>query len=339
MPDADISFPRWSQARGLETFEPCAMGDFVAYGYWIQQQFVPTLEKVWVTGLSRSGYMFQIVLSTGEALLARQVVIATGLSGFEHVPASLATLPAELLTHSNEVRDFAVFRGQKVAVIGGGQSALEAAALLQEAGGQPELLVREPKIRWMSRVSKGRTPWERIRSPISGLGAGPKAWLLTNLPGACRYLPDNVRVSFVRRHLPPEGAWWLRPRVDGIVETRLGTQVVDSRASGNRAVLELVQNDRKLSQRQFDHVIAATGFQIDIDRLSFIEPELASTITRIDSSPRLDDAFESNVPGLFFVGPAAAMSFGPLYRFVIGAGHATLAVCARLSKTAYARAD
>jgi Pyridine nucleotide-disulphide oxidoreductase len=338
VPDADISFPRWSKARGLETFEPCAMGDFVAYGHWIQQRFVPTLEEVWVERLSRSGSMFQIVLSTGEVLLANQAVIATGLSGFEYVPPSLAALPKELLTHSNGVKDFAVFRSRNVAVIGGGQSALEAAALLREAGAQPELFVREPQIRWMSRVPEDRSPWQRIRSPISGLGAGPKAWLLTNFPGACRHLPDKVRISFVRRHLPPEGAWWLRPRVDGVVETRLGTQIVDSYASGSQAVLELMESGRKPIKRQFDHVVAATGFQIDVDRLSFVDPELASAIARIDGSPRLNHAFESSVAGLFFVGPTAAMSFGPLYRFVIGAAHAALAVRDRLCSVEHRRA-
>ena len=335
VPDPEATFPRWSGARGLETFEPCSMPDFVAYGYWLQQHYVPKLETACVENLSRDGTGFRLLLSNEESLIADQVVIATGLSGFEHMPASLATLPAELVTHSNGVLDFAVFRGLKVAVIGGGQSALEAAALLQEAGAQPELFVRESKIRWMSRLPPKRTRWQRMRSPISGLGAGPSAWLLTNLPGACYHLPDSIRVAFVRRHLPPEGAWWLRPRVDGVVATSLGTQIVNSRVNRDRVVLELVGSDEQRRQCQFDHVVAATGFKIDVDQLAFLDSTLAKKIDRIETSPRLSHAFESSVPGLFFIGPAAAMSFGPLYRFVIGAGHAISAVSSRLSSTAF----
>ena len=39
-------------------------------------------------------------------------------------------------------------------------------------------------------------------------------------------------------------------------------------------------------------------------------------------APVLSSTFESTVPGLFFTGPTAAFSFGPLLRFACGAGFA-----------------
>jgi thioredoxin reductase len=120
-----------------------------------------------------------------------------------------------------------------------------------------------------------------------------------------------------------------------VVATSLGTQIVNSRVNRDRVVLELVGSDEQRRQCQFDHVVAATGFKIDVDQLAFLDSTLAKKIDRIETSPRLSHAFESSVPGLFFIGPAAAMSFGPLYRFVIGAGHAISAVSSRLSSTAF----
>jgi len=67
-----------------------------------------------------------------------------------------------------------------------------------------------------------------------------------------------------------------------------------------------------------EHVIAATGYRADIDRLSFIDKDLRSRITRVGNMPILSSNFECSMPGLYFVGNAAAGSFGPLMRFAYG---------------------
>ena len=40
----------------------------------------------------------------------------------------------------------------------------------------------------------------------------------------------------------------------------------------------------------------------------------------MNDTPILSRNFEASVPGLYFVGPASANSFGPLARFACGAG-------------------
>ena len=47
--------------------------------------------------------------------------------------------------HCYEGRQVRKFAGKRIAVIGAGQSALEAAALLSEAGAEVEIIVRENK--------------------------------------------------------------------------------------------------------------------------------------------------------------------------------------------------
>jgi FAD-dependent urate hydroxylase len=127
--------------------------------------------------------------------------------------------------------------------------------------------------------------------------------------------------------LPPEGAWWLRDRVDGKAETLTATSVADAREDAGACVLTLSANGKRL-QRRFDHVIAGTGFKVDVDRLGFLDAGLRQAIRRIMGSPRLNRRFETSVKRLHVIGPASALSFGPLFRFVVGA-HYTVRTLAR----------
>jgi thioredoxin reductase len=330
VPEA-IGFSDWSRARGLETFEPCAISDFVDYGLDLRRRFVPSITESMLADIRMTGPKFLLRTEAGDELAAERVIIATGLAYFETIPRELGSLPKELLLHSNAVTDYRSYRGKRVAIVGGGQSALEAAALVHEAGGEAELIVRDRLIRWMTRQSRERNLLERLRSPISGLGSGPKAWILTNLPGACRLVPDGPRINFLRRHLPPEGAWWLRPRVDGIVSTRLATVVRGAAVVGEQVTLTLSTNGASAHEGRYDSVIVATGFRPDVDRLSFLGRALREEVRRIDRAPRLDQNFQSSVPGLYFAGPSSAASFGPLFRFVVGAHHTAATLVGHLA--------
>jgi hypothetical protein len=69
-----------------------------------------------------------------------------------------------------------------------------------------------------------------------------------------------------------------------------------------------------------DHIIAATGYHVDVDRLAFLSDRIRSGLRRAAGAPALSRNFESSVPHLYFVGTAAANSFGPMLRFVCGSG-------------------
>jgi lysine/ornithine N-monooxygenase len=333
-PAPGFSFADYSRPRGLETFEPCSIKDFADYGLWFQQNHVDWVEPLDIVKVAKEDDGFAVTLENGELISASRVVIATGLSGFANIPPEAAPLAPDLVQHSSTIERFADFRGCDVAVIGAGQSALEAAALLREAGAKPQLIVREPSIAWMSRLSPNRNLWQRIRSPISDLGTGPKAWLLTKLPGAAHLVPAALRTRFVKAHLPPEGAWWLRARVEHQIPLHRATKLVNARRVGNRAALTLKKaKDQTKCDLLVDHVIAGTGFDVDVNRLSFLEPGIRSAIECIEKAPKLNGAFESSVAGLYFVGPASAMSFGPLFRFVAGTGYSSKLVSWHLASS------
>lgn len=337
-PQPGSTFADYNERRGLETFEPCSIANFAEYGLWFQERHVDWIEPVDVANVSRRGQGYLLTLSNGDAVEASDVIVATGLANFAKMPHALRALPGALATHTARVDSFAAFQGLEVAVLGSGQSSLEAAALLHEAGASPRLLIRKPSTLWMTRGSRTPTLWQRIRWPVSALGGSPKAWALTQLPGAFHRLPACGRALFLRNFLPPEGAWWLRERVEALVPVEYDTSVVAGQAIGNRVSLRLRGADKQDRELLVDRVIAGTGYEVNVERIPFLAPELRSAIARQGCAPRLDASFQSSVRGLRFAGPASSMSFGPVFRFVAGAEYTARTIAAALSRTAMARA-
>ena len=58
-PTAGYAFADYSKPRGLETFEPCSIKDFAAYGRWFQQENVPWVEPVDVAHCKSAGRWFR----------------------------------------------------------------------------------------------------------------------------------------------------------------------------------------------------------------------------------------------------------------------------------------
>ena len=82
-----------------------------------------------------------------------------------------------------------------------------------------------------------------------------------------------------------------------------------------------------------EHVIAATGYKVDMERLKFLNPEIRSKLKCVNGTPVLSSSFESSVPGLYFVGIAAANSFGPVMRFAFGAGFTAKRLTSTVAKS------
>jgi hypothetical protein len=82
-----------------------------------------------------------------------------------------------------------------------------------------------------------------------------------------------------------------------------------------------------------EHVIAATGYKVNLERLKFLNPEIRSQLKTVSGSPVLSSTFESSMPGLYFAGVAAANSFGPVMRFAFGAGFAARTLTRALAKS------
>jgi cation diffusion facilitator CzcD-associated flavoprotein CzcO/predicted ATP-grasp superfamily ATP-dependent carboligase len=321
-PGAQCTLERFCAEHAIEYGHvgvPVRLDTFERYGRSFQERFVPGLRRQTVERVSSTDGGFELSVSTGETLRARRVVMANGVQGYAHLASALQGLPADRVTHSYDQRDPALWRERRVAVVGAGQSALDAAVLLHEQGVDVVVLARTPKLIWNpDPVLGSRSLWRRIRYPESGLGDGPRMRLYASYPLVVHTAPANWRLGVAYTALGPAGAWWLRPRFEGNVEALLGrtVQAAEMRDDKVRLRLRGPQGDEELS---IAHVLAGTGYRVDLSRLSFLDPALRGRIATAAGTPVLDRSFQSSVPGLHIVGYAAAGSFGPVMRFVYGA--------------------
>ena len=327
-PNHALTLERFEAKLG-RVFPPrMALDDFVAYGTWFQQQAVPEVDSRKVRQVETLGSSFRMTLEDGELIDAKRVVMATGLEAFASRPSAFDRIPLEIAMHSSQVRDPDAFAGRSVVVIGAGQSALESAALLHEAGADVEVLVRRPEVRFLSGRNRLRdTPFHVLVYPPGEVGPPGVNWII-QLPDLYRSLPMGWQ-QWVTRQVTPVGSAWLKSRL-ATVRTTAARSVASATESAGR--LQLVLDDG--NRREVDRVVLATGYRVNLDQHPVLAPALASSLQRLNGSPLLERGLEASVPGLHFVGAAAAASFGPLMRFVAGAGYAARAVTQAIVATA-----
>jgi thioredoxin reductase len=320
--DNDNTLRSYCRRNGIPYHDlniPVALQTFVDYARDFQQRLVPLVHSQSVDRLAANGGNFELRLSSGDTVRVRRVILAVGITHFGYIPEPLAGLPAEFVTHSRAHHELDQFKGKDVTVLGGGASAIELAALLHEQGATVRLVVRKPDIIIYSPPStKGRNWWEKICHPQSGLGPGWRSRIACDLPDLFGYLPVNLRLEIVRRHLGPAAAWHLGPRVRNRFPVIGSHKVEQAKVRDGRLRLVLRASTSQTTTIDTDHVISATGYRADVDRLTFIEKSVRERIQRTGTMPELSRNFESSVSGLYFVGNAAAASFGPLMRFVYG---------------------
>jgi len=330
-------FCRISGLPHLAEEEQVSCDLFIRYGQWFQQQLVPDVESAQVCELARSGGQFHIKLDSGEELETATVVIASGLISFPYLPPEFAAAvpdgpsPDAILSHSSQHHDLTGFAGRRVAVIGAGQSALEGAALLHEAGASVHVLARE-KARFGDPPKPVPAGGLHLPQPNSPLGPSWGLYPFSHAAACYRFLPENVRLSLVKKVLGPLGAWWLKDRVAGQFPVTDECRVTQIRDDGGKALLTVAGQDGTRTTQEFDHVIAATGYRVELDRITYLSPEVRARLRSVAGSPRLSPTLESSVPGLYFAGMAAAATFGPLMRFVCGTAFAAPRVSAAAAR-------
>ena len=296
---------------------PLPLQTFVDYGLWFQQRAVPDVDETYVASIERQDGRFLIALEDGREVESRAVVMAIGVYYYANRPEQFAGLPADLVSHSSEHRDFARFKGRDVVVIGGGQSAIEYAALLHEAGAAVQVVSRRP-IQWLGPDRSGaRSTLERILAPDASIAPGWTNWVWDQWPWLFYRFPLGWKDSY--NAIYHSGAThWLKDRVVGKVTLHEGQTVAKLEMA--RGKLDATISDG--AKVSVDHMILATGYTVDITKLPMIDPSLRAEIETDRAIPSLSHWFESSVPGLFFVGLTSLRAFGPLYRFVAGCGAA-----------------
>src|SRR6266702_3089611 len=323
--ERSLTLDAYRAKNGSHFDAPIPLNRFIDYGHWFQHCAVPDVDKRQVRLVEKSARGFQLTLDDGATLGARHIIVACGIGSFAWRPARFHDLPGSLASHSSEHRDLSRFEGKQLVVVGGGQSALESAALLCEAGASVELMVRAPVLRWLhQRPLLHKWPIEPLLYAPPDVGPALVSHLVAR-PGWFRRLPRGLQVALGARSVRAAGSAWLKSRVNQI------------RIEIGRFVVSAVPHDKGLklkiddgSERIVDHVLLGTGYRVDISRYGFLSRELLALIHHNDGYPQLASGFESSVRGLHFVGAPAAWSFGPLMRFVAGAEFTARAVLERI---------
>jgi len=318
-PAGDLTLDRYQAESGGDFGKPVPLEAFVDYGHWFQREAVPDVDTRRVVSVARNGGGFRVTLEDGEIVDARRVVVAAGIDSFAARPTIFEGLPSRLVTHSSEHVTFEPFAGKRVAVVGGGQSALESAALLHEAGAEVEVIARTSQIVWLrgGTIQRKLGRWKPVfyaQTDVGPLGLSR----LVAVPKLFTRLPRRVQAKLAYRAIRPAGARWLVARLADVPITT-GRTVVGVDAVGDQVKLTLDDG----STREVDHVVLGTGYRIDVEKYDFLDPELVADVLRIGGYPILRGGFESSVPGLHFVGAPAAWSYGPIMRFVSGSWYAS----------------
>jgi thioredoxin reductase len=321
-PESSFTLRHYCEEKGIaydHTKIPVQLETFTAYGLEFQQRFVPELETKQVIGIKRSGDGFMITLDDGEHLDTDRVILAVGITHFPNVPGELRHLSPKVFSHSSAHSSLEGFRGHNVTVLGAGASALDLAALLHEAGADVSLIARASEVHFHNPPGDGPRPlWQRLRHPQSCIGPSLRSSFYTGAPLLFRHLPRDLRLKIVRTHLRPAAGWPMKSRFLGKVRLVLGHSVQGAEAHENCLQLALRAPDGTTKEHITEHLIAATGYKPDLDKLGFLGDDVRSKIDAFERTPVLSPGFESSVPGLFFVGLAAANTFGPMLRFACG---------------------
>ena len=336
-PENALTLAKFCAEKGIpygDSGIPVSLETFCAYGRAFRDRLVPDLEDKQVVDVRRSNGGFEVRLDDGETAFFRRVVLAVGITHYEQVPSSLADLPPAFFSHSAWQTEPAAFRGKTVVVIGGGASALDMAGLVQEAGAEVHLVARRQNVRFHSApTGEKRSLWDRVRHPSSGLGPGVRSRFYSNAPNLFHYLPEGFRIRTVKTALGPAGGYFIKDKVVGKVQMHLACHPEKAEIQGDRVCLQVRSSDGTQHEIVAHYIIAATGYKVRIDRLTFLSDEIRASLKHIDGAPELSSKFESSVPGLYFAGVSAGNSFGPVMRFAYGAKFAARRISSALQKS------
>jgi pyridine nucleotide-disulfide oxidoreductase len=323
-PRHELTLARYREESGSWFDAPVPLEDYIGYGEWYARTAISDLDERSVDSIRSTNSHFAVTTEDGERVDARNVVVATGMCPFARRPRAFAGLPNELVSHAFEHADLADLAGQRVLVVGCGQSALESAALLKEAGAEPELVARSWRIRWLRPHTLPRGV-DRLLYPPTDVGPIGMNWIVAT-PDAYHRLSTALKERILQTAAPPAGAAWLRERIAGL-PLRLGAEPVAATRVNGHVRVQLDNGD----EVDANHVLLATGYNVDIRRCGVLSDSVLRRLRVIDGSPELGADMQSSVPGLYFMGASAARSLGPIMRFVTGTWFSAAAVAAGIT--------
>lgn len=270
-----LTFRAWYEAQwgaaAWNSLTYCPTYDWQRYLRWYAQTLKLPVENnilierlepeddLWKLSCVRNGHI--------ETHLARKVVLATGRLGCGGpiIPKWLKSIPTRLFAHTTDSIAFESLRGKRIAVIGSGSSAFDAAAVaLEQHALSVHLLNRGAQVNRMD-------PLAAVSGEVFRAG-------FINLSDAQRW---QFITHIVSQSMPPPRAALERVQKYSNVHLVTGLQIESAESDGDCVKLKTNQGDMT-----FDFIIAACGFDVDM----FQRPELRCFVdTVLKWSDRIDD--------------------------------------------------
>jgi FAD-dependent urate hydroxylase len=317
-PKREFTLRAYQKAVGSRVASPVPLESFVRYGLWFQRQLLPDLDQRQISSIERDSTGFRVSVADGELITSQRVVIASGIAPFAWRPPEFQNLSYAEVSHSSQHHDLGQFRGKRVIVVGGGQSALESGALLHENGADVEIIVRSMSVKWLGWKKKIQSLGPVAKLFYSWTDVGPAGISqIVSRPALLKKFPRETQDRLRVRSIRPAGASWLVARLAS-VPIMTGRSIVSAAAEGSEIRLKLDDG----GERAADHVLLGTGYRVNIARYGFLTPNLLATLRLSGGFPQLGPGFESSIPGLHFLGAPASWSYGPLMNFVSGTKYA-----------------
>ena len=326
-PERKYSLEAYLEHTHTKPYDPLPAKIIIDYGLWFKNHAVGEVDETFITSIEKNNGQFLIVLADGRHLTSKSVIMAPGLGYFAYKPAEFSQLPKQFVSHTYDNYGFDGLKGKRIAVVGGGQSALENAALLREAGIDVHLIHRSP-IDWLSAPGQ-RSLWQQIRYPRAPIADGWDNVILLKMPYIFQQLPRSLKDYYMSgkgKH-GPAGSHWLIPRLKNVTMHRQ-LKIDEVKAVNSHLSIKLSNN----TVIDADHLILATGYKLDVARLPMLGQSILKEINLYHGSPVLSGNFESSIPGLYFAGFSAHVSFGPLFRFVVGTDAAARRITKAVTK-------
>lgn len=227
-----------------------------------------------VTQVTKQNKQWLSTTASGEQYLSDKVIVATGINRVPHQPTwkGMASYQGNLI-HSRAYKNGQPFHGQKVLVIGMGNTGAEIALDLYEHGARPFLSVRGP-VNIVPRDVNG-TPTQLTAKRLAKLPDAIKDWLGIQI--AKLTIGDLSKYGIKRPKIAPAKQLTLYGKTPVI---DIGT--VAEIKKGNIQILPDIayfyekgvafKNDQ---EHVFDAVILATGYRANVEQLV---PGIASSL-------------------------------------------------------------
>lgn len=304
VPNNRYNLARFMRKKYPEKIKSYARGGlpiklFREYLRSIQKNLKFSIADTSLVQLTKNKNIFYARLANGKEIIAKAVVIATGMGAHAYIPQTLRKLNSPRVIHVWDVKQYTNLKNKRILVVGAGQSAAEAI----------DHLKKKNTIVWVT-----RHPPQFYKDPIK-----IPSWLFKLLIHLSPYTPHLARPI---KSIIPRNTY--KPTITPTLKASLEDPSI------KKIYLDINNLKIKKKNKRFniprhhqdiDIILSATGYRYEIQNLTFLSKDLRERLKK-GKQGIVNRDFETKVCNLFMIGGITEPVQGIAQRFLFGARHA-----------------